>query len=96
MSGVDVGKSTDVSGVPQCTTDFSGVPGGKAKFVVIHPEDEMLRMDGFISKSDGIGALLSKITEFRQIDPASPTSRFVRFTLAAEVQFKNAVKVTAP
>jgi len=73
VSGVDVGKSTDVSGVPQCTTDFSGVPGGKAKFVVIHPEDEMLRMDGFISKSDGIGALLSKITEFRQIDPASPT-----------------------
>jgi hypothetical protein len=49
------------------------MPGGKAKFVVIHPEDEMLRMDGFISKSDGIGALLSKITEFRQIDPASPT-----------------------
>ena len=33
----------------------------------------MLRMDGFISKSDGIGALLSKITEFWQIDPASPT-----------------------
>jgi len=73
VSGVDVGKSTDVSGVPQCATDFSGMPGGKAKFVVIHPEDEMLRMDGFISKSDGIGALLSKITEFRQIDPASPT-----------------------
>jgi hypothetical protein len=49
------------------------MPGRKAKFVVIHPEDEMLRMDGFISKSDGIGALLSKITEFRHIDPASPT-----------------------
>ena len=48
MSAVDVGKSTDVSEVPQCTADFSGMPGGKAKFVVIHPEDEMLRMDGFI------------------------------------------------
>jgi len=48
VSGVDVGKSTDVSEVPQCTADFSGMPGGKAKFVVIHPEDEMLRMDGFI------------------------------------------------
>ena len=30
-------------------------------------------MDAFISKSDGVGALLSKITEFGQIDPASPT-----------------------
>jgi CheY-like chemotaxis protein len=36
-------------------------------------EDEMMRVDCFISKSDGIGALLSKITEFGQIDPASPT-----------------------
>jgi hypothetical protein len=37
------------------------------------PEDEMMSLDGFISKSDGIDALLSKITEFGQIDPASPT-----------------------
>ncbi len=36
------------------------------------PEDEMMNLDGFISKSDGIGALLSKITEFGQIDPARP------------------------
>jgi CheY-like chemotaxis protein len=36
------------------------------------PEDEMMNPDGFISKSDGIGALFSKITEFGQIDPASP------------------------
>jgi DNA-binding NtrC family response regulator len=34
---------------------------------------EMMSADGFISKSDGIGALLSKITEFGQIDAASPT-----------------------
>jgi len=40
-------------------------------------QDEMMSVDGFISKSDGIGALLSKITEFGQIDPASPT-RFAR------------------
>ena len=37
------------------------------------PEDEMMSLDGFISKSNGIDALLSKITEFEQIDPASPT-----------------------
>jgi DNA-binding NtrC family response regulator len=37
------------------------------------PEDEMMSLDGFISKSDGIDALLSRITEFWQIDPASPT-----------------------
>jgi DNA-binding NtrC family response regulator len=37
------------------------------------PENEMMSLDGFISKSDGIDALLSKITEFWQIDPASPT-----------------------
>ena len=36
------------------------------------PADEMMSLDGFISKSDGIGALLSTITEFGQIDPASP------------------------
>jgi len=28
--------------------------------------------------------------------PGKSHSQFVRFTLAAEVQFKNAVKVTAP
>jgi hypothetical protein len=33
----------------------------------------MMSLDGFISKSDGIGARLFKITEFEQIDPASPT-----------------------
>jgi hypothetical protein len=36
-------------------------------------ESERLSQDGLISTSDGIGALLSKITEFGQIDPASPT-----------------------
>jgi CheY-like chemotaxis protein len=36
-------------------------------------QDEMMSVDGFIPKSDGVGALLSKITEFGQIDPASPT-----------------------
>jgi len=36
-------------------------------------EDEMMSVDGFISQSDGVGALLSKITEFGPIDPASPT-----------------------
>ena len=35
------------------------------------PEDEMMNLDGFIPKSDGIGALLSKITEFGQVDAAS-------------------------
>jgi CheY-like chemotaxis protein len=39
--------------------------------------DEMMSADGFISKSDGIGALLSKITELGRIDPASP-ARFAR------------------
>jgi CheY-like chemotaxis protein len=34
---------------------------------------EMMSVDGFISKSDDIGVLLSKITELGQIDPASPT-----------------------
>ena len=29
-------------------------------------QDEKMRVDGFISQSDGIGALLSKITEFGQ------------------------------
>ena len=33
----------------------------------------MMSLDGFVSKSDGVGALLSKITELGQIDPASPT-----------------------
>jgi DNA-binding NtrC family response regulator len=37
------------------------------------PVDEMENLDGFTSKSDGLDALLSKITEFGQIDPASPT-----------------------
>jgi CheY-like chemotaxis protein len=37
------------------------------------PADEMMSLDGFISKSDGIGALLSKIAGFGEIDPASPT-----------------------
>jgi CheY-like chemotaxis protein len=37
------------------------------------PEDEMMKLDGFTSRSDGIDALLSKITEFGQIDAASPT-----------------------
>ena len=36
-------------------------------------EDEMMKVDGFVSKRDGVGALLSKIAEFGQIDPASPT-----------------------
>jgi hypothetical protein len=72
------------------------MPGAKAKLVVIHPEDEMLRMDGFISKSDGIGALL--LQDHRNPANRSGKShpRFVRFTLAAEVQVRNAVKVTAP
>jgi CheY-like chemotaxis protein len=42
--------------------------------------DEMMTVDGFISKSDGIGALLSKITEFGQMDPASPA----RFALGSD------------
>jgi CheY-like chemotaxis protein len=37
------------------------------------PADEMMSLDGFISKGDGIGALLSKIAEFGQIGPATPT-----------------------
>ena len=41
--------------------------------VIDIPEDEMMSLDGFVSKSDGVGALLSKITELGQIDPASPT-----------------------
>jgi CheY-like chemotaxis protein len=43
-------------------------------------QDEMMSVDGFISKSDGISALLSKITEFGQIDPASPA----RFALESD------------
>ena len=35
-------------------------------------EGEMISLDRLISKSDGIGALLSKIGEFRQIDRANP------------------------
>jgi len=31
VSGVDVGKSTDVSGVPQCATDFSGDAGRESE-----------------------------------------------------------------
>jgi DNA-binding NtrC family response regulator len=37
------------------------------------PMDEMMSLDGFFSKSDGIDSLLSQISEFWQIDPASPT-----------------------
>jgi len=37
------------------------------------PEDELMSLDGFTSKRDGIDALLSEITEFGQIDPESPT-----------------------
>jgi hypothetical protein len=37
------------------------------------PVDEMMSLDGFVSKSDGIGQLPSRITGFRQIDPAGPT-----------------------
>jgi hypothetical protein len=33
----------------------------------------MMSLDGFVFKSDGIGELLSRITGFRQIDPAGPT-----------------------
>ena len=36
-------------------------------------EDERMSLDGLVSTSDDISALLSKITEFGQIDPASPT-----------------------
>jgi hypothetical protein len=32
-----------------------------------------MSLDGLVSTSDDISALLSKITEFGQIDPASPT-----------------------
>ena len=35
-------------------------------------EEEMMSVDGFIAKSDGVGALLSKIAGFGQIDPAGP------------------------
>jgi hypothetical protein len=36
-------------------------------------KDEIMSVYCVISKSDGIGALLARITEFGQIDPASPT-----------------------
>jgi DNA-binding NtrC family response regulator len=36
------------------------------------PEDEMMSLDGCISNSDGIDALLSKITEFGQVDRQVP------------------------
>ena len=47
-------------------------------------QDEMMSVDGFISKSDGVRALLSKITEFGQIDPASST----RFALESDAFIK--------
>jgi hypothetical protein len=59
-------------------------------------ESERLSQDGLISTCDGIGALLSKITEFGQIDPASPPPAICAITLAAEMLAQDDGMMTAP